>query len=71
MEKDKKIPVCLTGNGGQSYHDMQPKDAENLEKILDEGTNNKTFKFIDGKTKNKVIVVLDKLFVMEIESKKG
>ena len=71
MDKDKKIPVCLTGNGWQSYHDMEPKDAENLEKILDEGTNNKTFKFTDGKTKNKIIVVLNKLFVMEIGSKKG
>jgi len=71
MEKDKKIPVCLTGNGGQSFHDMESKDAEKLEKILDEGTNTKTFKFIDGKTNNKIIVVLDKLFVMEIESKKG
>jgi hypothetical protein len=36
MEKDKKIPVYLTGNGGQSYHDMQPKDAE---KILNESLN--------------------------------
>lgn len=71
MEKDKKVPVYLTGNGGQSYHDMLSKDVEKLEKILDEGSNSKTFKFIDGKTNNKVIVVLDKLFVMEIGSGKG
>jgi hypothetical protein len=71
MEKDKKIPVYLTGNGGQSFHDMQQGDVKKLEKILDEGSNNKTFKFTDGKTKNKVIVVLDKLFVMEIGSGKG
>jgi len=67
MKKDK-VSVYLTGNGGQSYHDMLSKDATNLEKILDEGPNNRTFKFIDGTTKNKIIVVLDKLFVMEIGS---
>jgi len=71
MEKDKKISVYLTGNGGQSFHDMLSKDAKKLEKILDEGSNSKTFKFTDGETKNKVIVVLDKLFVMEIGSGKG
>ncbi len=70
MKKDK-VSVYLTGNGGQSYHDMLSEDAEKLEKILDEGSNSKTFKFTDGKTENKVIVVLDKLFVMEIGSDKG
>jgi len=70
MKKDK-VSVYLTGNGGQSYHDMLSKDAKKLEKILDEGSNSKTFKFVDGKTENKVIVVLDKLFVMEIGSGKG
>jgi len=68
MKKDK-VSVYLTGNGGQSYHDMLSKDAEDLEKILEEGSNSSTFKFIDGTTKNKIIVVLDKLFVMEIGSK--
>jgi hypothetical protein len=67
--REDKVSVYLTGNGGQSYHDMLSKDAENLEKILDEGSNSKTFKFTDGKTNNKVIVVLDKLFIMEIGSK--
>jgi len=49
MKKDE-VSVYLTGNGGQSYHDMLSKDAKKLEKILDEGSNSKTFKFTDGET---------------------
>lgn len=72
MEKEKEkeiVRICLTGNGGQAHHDVIEKDACELELLLDTGSNKKTFKFTDQTNNSKVIVVLDKLFIMEVGKK--
>ena len=67
MNDKKSVPVFLTGNGGQSSHDMSVEDAQRLETVLDNGSNQRTFKFRDEQSRARVTVVLDKLFVMEVK----
>ena len=67
MESKKKIVrTIFTGSGGNSHHAMTTDDAEALERLLDSGVNQKTFKFVDQEENSKVTLVLDKLFIMEV-----